>query len=728
MAAWQKRARFGVATIFVVSAVLVYFAIGRRPPPAAPVEVKRIDPAASQESSGCTVIRWRGQTKSFELTCKTQLTYADGTNRMIEVTIRVNKDDGRSYVVTAGEARSEQNQNHLQLSSGVKMTASDGFEMSADRADYDKDKGLIHTDVPVSFSKARMSGSGTAIDYNENSEVLTIGQQAKVITVDEQGVTTLDFTAGTAVFDRLQDVLTMDGRVHVLRDKQVMDADRSVAHLAPNEEFVTFIELRGNSRVEGGGGALDAMSARDIDLDYTDDGAMLERVALTGGAGVTMTGTNGSAGRRLTSESLDVRLAADGSVTSAVGRENVQMTLPAAPGSPARTIKGRAMDASGAAGQGLTSARFTDAVEYSEAATATTPGRTGRARRLDLVLSGDAVSAAVFTGDFSFEEPSFRAQSSDARYDPMAGTLHLTGSDGRGLPCLADDQIAVDADTIDVTVETRRLKAERRVKTTIRPSGATGASSSSPCAVARQRAAATTGSGSAPSGNQTRLPGLLKQDQIATATADALEYGGTGKALVYTGGASLFQGDTALQGRVISIDQEKGGLVVTGNATSRTVQGTGADREIVRGTAEEIRYSDERREISYRNTSESAEQPGAGKLVQVNGPQGNLTAVKIDMVLNKEDGRAERLEAYQKVTAKIDTKTATADRLTYLAATDQYDMVGAGPVPVVVADRCGQTSGKAVTYYKSDGRTVVDGRELRSQSKNAACTSSPASR
>ena len=74
-----------MATIFVASAVFVYFAIGRRPPQAAPAEVKRIDPAASQESSGCTVTRFRGQTKSFELTCETQLAYPDGTNRMINV-------------------------------------------------------------------------------------------------------------------------------------------------------------------------------------------------------------------------------------------------------------------------------------------------------------------------------------------------------------------------------------------------------------------------------------------------------------------------------------------------------------------------------------------------------------------------------------------------------------------------------------------------------------------
>jgi len=169
---------------------------------------------------------------------------------------------------------------------------------------------------------------------------------------------------------------------------------------------------------------------------------------------------------------------------------------------------------------------------------------------------------------------------------------------------------------------------------------------------------------------------------------------------------------------------------VTGNATSRTVQGTGSEREFVHGTAEEIRYSDERRMVSYLNAPGGAVKPAAGKRVQVNGPQGNLSALNIDMVLNKDDGRADRLEAYQNVTAKIDTKTATADRLTYLAATDQYDMRGAGPVPVRVVSGCLEQSGQALTYFKSENRIVVNGvvngNEGRTQSKNSACEQPPA--
>jgi len=511
--------------------------------------------------------------------------------------------------------------------------------------------------------------------------------------------------------------------VHVLRDMQVMDSDRSNAHLAPNDDFVTFMEMRGNSRVQGGGGTLDAMGARDIDLDYTDDGKLLERVLLNGTAGLTMVGANGAAGRQLTGESVEVKLAPDGSVTSATGREKVTMVLPSSEGSPGRTVKGRALDAVGAPGAGLTEAHFVDAVEYSEVATADTGGRTAHSQRLDLKLSTDAVTAATFTGDVTFEEPAFRAQSSEARYDPVAGTLHLTGADRRGQPCVADERIAVDAQTIDVTVESRRLKAVGTVKTQLRPAGAK-VFASSPCATALRSAGRGTRTES--SQDDTRLPGLLKQDQIVNATADALEYGGTGQSLLFNGTASLIQGETIMRGDRIRIEQESGDLIATG--TAHFVQAGGDDADRVDARAEEIRYTDSSREIDYLNAPGGSSKPASGT-VRVNGPQGNLEASKVEVFLQKDGGRVDRLEAYQKVTAKIDTKTATADRLTYLAATDQYDMKGGHDAPVKIVDGCNETRGETVTYYKASNRTIVSGDDKRrTQSKSATCQPSPSSR
>ena len=62
-------------------------------------------------------------------------------------------------------------------------------------------------------------------------------------------------------------------RITVLRGEERFVARAANARLTPDEDAVTFIELRGNASVEGGGGALEGMTARDIDLDYTEDSA-----------------------------------------------------------------------------------------------------------------------------------------------------------------------------------------------------------------------------------------------------------------------------------------------------------------------------------------------------------------------------------------------------------------------------------------------------------------------
>src|SRR6187549_3893913 len=143
MAVWLKRARVAVAVFGLACAVVVYFAIGHRPPAAVSAGVNRIDPAASTESRGGDVQRFRGEKRDFTIAYDTQLTYPDGTTRMTKVTIRVKKADGHSYLVTAGQAESSQDNAHLQLSSGVNLKADDGFEMTADRGTYNKADGAI---------------------------------------------------------------------------------------------------------------------------------------------------------------------------------------------------------------------------------------------------------------------------------------------------------------------------------------------------------------------------------------------------------------------------------------------------------------------------------------------------------------------------------------------------------------------------------------------------------
>lgn len=715
---WQRRARFGVAIFGIACAIAVYAAIGERQTVAPLPLPERIDPKATIEGVGAQVQQERGVRRDFDIKSERQLFYENGATKLFGVAITVRGREGRDFVLVAKEAEAGENRTELQLSGDVKLEASDGFELHAEQASFNQDDGVVRAPGEITFEKGRMTGGGVGMTYDQRQDILSLSERSRVTMTDEEGAVTLNFTSGSSVIDRTIDSLALTGEVHVLRGEQAFIADAANARLTPNEDAVTFIELRGSASVEGGSGALDAMTARDIDLDYTDDGETLERVVLNGEAAVALAAQNGVPGRQLAGETLNLELSHDGALTRATGKDRVQLLLPASEDTPARSVKATLLDAIGEPGKGLTSARFTDNVEYREEARGGAVPRVAHARALRVALDGAAIDSAIFSGAVTFVEQGLQASAADARYEPRAGSLRLTGTDAGGPPRVADAQITIEAQKqIDVQLDSRRMAAAGSVKTTLR------------------------------AGGTNKLPGLLKGEQPANVGADALQYdGGAGKA-VYRGNANLWQGETAIRANTITIDQSTGDLIAVGGARSVIVLDSGNSN----GAAAEIRYEDGKRVISYLSnipppvavvrprgatvpppvTRGGARGPVRPPAVQalVTGPQGTLRADRIEVVLAPQGPRAERLEAYINVNARVDTRIATGARLTYYAVDERYVMSGANAVPVKVNDGCRESSGKTLTFFKSADRIIVDGNEeIRTQTKSGGPCAATAAR
>jgi lipopolysaccharide export system protein LptA len=728
MTSWQKRVRIGLAIFVIVFAAFVYRSIRERVTAAPPASVQRIDPKANLETSTGDLQRQRQGEQDFRITFSRSLNYEDGSAKLFDVRIEVQKPDGRIFIVTTPEALAGKNQEEKQLTGPVKLVVSDGFELTTDRATHSEDSGIVRAPGPVAFKKGRMTGSGVNATYDQNNDVLTIAENAKVMIADEAGKTATDFSSGTAVLDRTKNVLTLDGKAHVLRNEQVIDADHVTTRLSDDEQIVTYIELRGNARVTGGT-AIDSMSARDIDMDYTDDGHALERVVLNGGAGIAMHAAEGS-GRQILGESLELHLAPDGSVVAATGRDKVRLDLPASGDSPAGSISAKTLDATGEAGHGLTLAQFRGDVEYREPGRRGGPGRLVRSQALSAALAGDTVTDAVFTDRVTFEEgQDLNARAAEVTYQPQKNALALSKADPGGGPHVAIDQISIDARTIDVALDDRRINAAD-VKTTLSP---------------RTAAHTTPGQREAAPGGVT-LPGLLRQNEPANINADGLEYMGKSGQAIYRGNAALLQGDTSIRGDVISLDQEKGNLTATGSARSTLELDTG--RSV--GRAHEIQYQDAERTVTYSAmplapTSDRGSVASAGRAggrvggrgavlardAQLNGPQGDLRAERIAIILEKQGNGVERVEAYTNVTLKLDARTVVGARLTYQSADGRYVMSGTGAAPVTIteatttsagATSCRETTGRALTFFKSTDTIIVDGNaEKRTETQIKPC-------
>ena len=712
MARWQKHARLGIGLVGVAVAIVVYAAIGDRQTTAPVQRPVRLDPRAILESAGAAFQQFREAKREFVIEAERQLTYEDDTTKFIGITIRVHNRGGRDFTVSGREGQAAKNQEELNIVGGVKLSASDGFTVTAERATFTQSDSTVRVPGAVSFYKGGMSGTGTGMTYNQASDVLTLAQDARVSVADEAGKIQTQFTSGSATLARRDKYLVLEGQVHTIRDDQVLDADRGVARLSEDEERITFIELRGHARVAGGG-AFDAMSAQDIDLDYTEDGETLERVALRGAGTIAMRPEKeGTSGRQFGGDTLDLAFAADSSLIGAVGRGNVRVDLPAAGGSSDRNIRARAFDASGEPGKGLTFAQFAEDVEYREGGR---PPRTARSAGLRLALAGDAVTNAVFTGGVNFQEEGLQAIATQGDYEPTAGTLRLSGGAG-GPPRVTNPDIEIEATSIAVTLEGMRVAANGNVRTVLRPQDAASSKAAS---------ASPGGAGA----NDDRLPSLLEPTEPVNVNANVLDYHDAAGKAVYTGGAALWQGETAIRGDVLTLDRTSGDFIAAGAARSNIVLDTGASV----GRAAEIRYDDDQRRITY-STPPPPPQPVAVKAVavapaQVSGPQGDLRARRVELVLAKTASHLERLEAYTEVNVRIDKRVATGDRLTYETEGERYVMTGIATVPVKITEECRETTGRTVTFFKSGDRIIVDGNEeVRTQSSRSGPCPQPALR
>jgi LPS export ABC transporter protein LptC len=740
---WQRRARWGLAAFGIAFAFFVYTAIGQRPTAAPSAAPARLDPKAILESVGAAFQQFQAARQDYVIEADRQLTYEGGATKFINVTIRVKQREGRDFVISGREAQAGENQKDLEVRGDVKLAASDGFVATTDHATFNQDDATVRVAGPVSFQKGRMSGSGLGMTYNQMTDVLALAQQARVLVVDGAGKSVNEFRSGSATLARLENYLALEGDVHALRGDQVLDADQGRALLSEDDEHVTFIELRGESQVTGGS-TFESMTARDIDLDYTDDGTALERAQLTGSGVIKMAGGEEGPGRQFAGDVLELTFAPDASLTQAVGRGGVRVDLPAATGTPARSVRSQTFEATGTAGEDLDAARFDGEVEYREDAAGGRAARVARSHALRIALAGDAVTSATFTGSVKFEDQGLEASAALGNYDPARGTLRLSGADAGGAPRVADAQIEIQGEAIDVTLQGRRMAARGNVRTILRAGTA-----------------------------KNRLPGLLQQGQPANVNADVLEYDGDAGKATYTGAAALWQGETAIRANAIALDQTRGDLVATGTARSTVALDAGTSV----GSANEIRYGDAGRTLTYDSppppkpapttvspiaptsngvaptpispvaptpsplaptpvspvapTSVSPLAPTPVSVLppsRMSGVQGDVSATRIELVLAAKGAQLERLEAYGNVTVRVDTRVGTGDRLTYFAEDGRYLMTGIATVPVKIVEECRETSGRTVTFFKSTERIIVDGNEeVRTQSKRGGpCPAPPA--
>jgi LPS export ABC transporter protein LptC len=712
---WQKRARIVILVIAIGVATAVFVTTRRRAEPPPPAPVTRADPTAAVESSGAFLVQVKGDRETVTIRAQKQFSYNDGSSRLVGVEV-TSVRQGKTFVATGAEAKIGENQANLEMNGNVRMTSSDGLEVSAGSAAYSQAEGVVRAPGPVVFKRGRMSGSGVGFSYDETRDLIGLADQTKVKIAaspqpgEKRGEAT-DITAGSAVLARKDKFVSFERAVHIVHGDQVITADSALGDLTADEQHLSGLDLQGNSRIEtpkARPGEMKVMAGDVITMTYHENSELLQNAVITNSGSLRIAGDPGAPDRTLTAQNIDISMAPDGAtVTSLNARDQVALEMPGGKTELAKSIRANSLAATGAAGQGLTAATFTQSVEYRETGGTPPVKRTVTSRDLELALNGGLgnIREATFMGSVRLRDESggAAANAERMRYEIQTGQVELTSAPGGALPRVENNELNVDAERVEMSIEGSKMKAtgaKTPVRTVMLPAKGTGKAGR-------------------------RTPGIMQQDQPVNGTSRELNYtGGDASTAEFTGGVRLWQGekaDTVIQAEKVSVDSKTGNLAAQGSVLSmmlvQELNPSTKERETSRSTGhgQQMLYDDTLRTITYTTKA---------RLI---GTQSNLAAETIVVKLGAKGQDLEQLEATQNVELKEVDRVTTGDHLTYVAETAEYNMSGKGRLVRMLrttADGCRRSEGSLLTFSRAADTLRIEGRpETRTQtSSDTACT------
>jgi len=728
---WQKVLRWAIAAFVVVFAAIVIVSLRRAHPKSADaVDVKKLDKDALVQTTGKVDIgRLEAGKPSFRIQADSQLTYESGRSKFIgHVKVNIPDRNGRTVFIEAGEAEvmvpPGKTISTGVFRGGVKMTTSDGVTVESATANYDDATQMTSIPGALTFSKGRMTGSGNGATYDQNRAVLWILQNAKVdVAPDDKGSGAIHVTSTQAGMARHEHFMKFVGGAHLDGEGHLMNAEEATAYLTQDDERVTRMELRTNSRIAskpGTSGPQD-MRAKDIDMTYAEDGRTLRSAHLVENATVKLPGDKGKRGKQIAAKGIDVSLAPDGeTVTNLTAAENVVVDLPPDGEIPARRIRSAILLATGAppaGGQpgGIRNASFNGGVDYHEHRDAkgklTVIERTAKSDKLDIQTKpgfGDLERADFHTNVHFTDGPNTTADAPTAVYDIAQDRLDLSpgqGDTGKG-PHVTDGRVATDARNIQMVLSAQKMKADTNVRSVI---------------IQQQGKSKD---------DTVKVPSMLKQDRPVYVKANRLDYDSDASLATYEGNSHLWQdgedGSTINADKII-LDDKTGNLhaivnVVTNSFMKEAEQPDKPKPPQEKQTptitkADEMLYVDDKHVATYTGS------------VHMNGPDGDLTSDKLDLFFAEEGGDLERAEAEGNVVSKQPNRRAFGKHLSYMAKDELYTMTG---VPALVYDdtapNCKLTKAPTVQFRKDAGTGTASGNNMFGQRSEAvACGSGPGS-
>jgi LPS export ABC transporter protein LptC/lipopolysaccharide transport protein LptA len=176
---------------------------------------------------------------------KRVVAFQSGWNTLEGVHLTIFRPTGRTYELVCPTAQFNSETKEADAKGGVKVTSSDGVEITTAEIHFDGNRLTNH--IPVQFKIDRWTGNAGALELDVQSEQTRLYDKLDAAMPPQnpaESAMTLESQEG--VFNRRENSATFTTGVVMTHDTSRLLGDRVVAHLSPDRKSLTGVEGQGH--------------------------------------------------------------------------------------------------------------------------------------------------------------------------------------------------------------------------------------------------------------------------------------------------------------------------------------------------------------------------------------------------------------------------------------------------------------------------------------------------
>ncbi|MGH9837726.1 MAG: LPS export ABC transporter periplasmic protein LptC, partial [Blastocatellia bacterium] len=231
--------------------------------------------------------------EKFRLLAAKDTGYDDGRHELEKVDLTSfgepkGGENGRSMCITSDRGSYLRDQNLVTFEGNVKITSSDGMEVTTEFVRYEQQNQIANTDRPVQFRQGGISGSSVGANLNTKAHTLVLEKAAHIISAvsdpKKKNSPPVEIRGDRANYAELDGVARFEGNVNVVQGERAARADLITGVINVQTKMLDRIEMRNNSSLKTlEKGKASELTARDVDL-FFDEAQRLKAATANGRA------------------------------------------------------------------------------------------------------------------------------------------------------------------------------------------------------------------------------------------------------------------------------------------------------------------------------------------------------------------------------------------------------------------------------------------------------------